>query len=38
MSEDKILEIKNNILDLVDSFSNISFKKKEFVPGFFTEA
>jgi CDP-6-deoxy-D-xylo-4-hexulose-3-dehydrase len=34
MSEDKILEIKNNILDLVDSFSNISFKKKEFVPGF----
>jgi CDP-4-dehydro-6-deoxyglucose reductase, E1 len=33
MNEDKILEIKNNILDLVDNYSNINFNEKEFVPG-----
>jgi len=33
MSKDKILEIKNNILNLVDNYSTINFKEKEFVPG-----
>ena len=33
MDKDKILEIKNNILDLVDNYSNINFKEKEFIPG-----
>jgi CDP-6-deoxy-D-xylo-4-hexulose-3-dehydrase len=33
MDKDKILEIKNNILNLVDNFSTINFKEKEFVPG-----
>ena len=33
MNEDKILEIKNNILDLVDSYSSINFKEKDFIPG-----
>ena len=33
MNENKILEIKNNILDLVDNFSNINFKEKDFIPG-----
>ena len=33
MNEDKILEIKNNILDLVNDYSNINFKEKEFIPG-----
>ena len=33
MNENKILEIKNNILDLVDNYSNINFKEKEFIPG-----
>ena len=32
MKEDKIFKIKNNILDLVDSYSNINFKEKEFIP------
>ena len=34
MNEDKILEIKNNILNLVNNYSNINFNEKEFVPGF----
>ena len=33
MNKEKILEIKNNILDLVDNYSNINFKEKEFIPG-----
>ena len=33
MDKDKILEIKNNILSLVDNYSTINFKEKEFVPG-----
>jgi len=33
MNKDKILEIKNNILDLVNNYSNINFKEKEFIPG-----
>ena len=33
MNENKILKIKNNILDLVDNYSNINFKDKEFIPG-----
>ena len=33
MDKDKILEIKNNILNLVDNYSTINFKEKEFVPG-----
>jgi len=33
MNEDKILEIKKKILDLVDNYSNINFKDKEFIPG-----
>ena len=33
MDENKILKIKNNILDLVDSYSDINFKEKEFIPG-----
>jgi CDP-4-dehydro-6-deoxyglucose reductase, E1 len=33
MNEDKILEIKNNILNLVNNYSNINFNEKEFVPG-----
>ena len=33
MDENQILKIKNNILDLVDSYSNINFKEKEFIPG-----
>ena len=32
MSEN-ILEIKNRILDLVNNYSSISFKEKEFIPG-----
>jgi CDP-6-deoxy-D-xylo-4-hexulose-3-dehydrase len=28
-----ILEIKSKILDLVNNYSNINFKKKEFIPG-----
>jgi CDP-6-deoxy-D-xylo-4-hexulose-3-dehydrase len=31
--EDNILKIKDKILNLVDSFSEINFKNKEFVPG-----
>jgi CDP-6-deoxy-D-xylo-4-hexulose-3-dehydrase len=30
---DNILEIKNKILDLVNNYSSINFKEKEFVPG-----
>jgi CDP-6-deoxy-D-xylo-4-hexulose-3-dehydrase len=30
---DNILEIKNRILDLVNNYSSINFKEKEFVPG-----
>jgi CDP-6-deoxy-D-xylo-4-hexulose-3-dehydrase len=33
MNEDRLLKIKNNILDLVDNYSNINFKEKEFIPG-----
>jgi CDP-6-deoxy-D-xylo-4-hexulose-3-dehydrase len=33
MNENKILKIKNNILDLIDNYSNINFKDKEFIPG-----
>jgi CDP-6-deoxy-D-xylo-4-hexulose-3-dehydrase len=33
MNEDKILEIKKKILDLVDNYSNINFIEKEFIPG-----
>ena len=33
MDKNKILEIKNGILDLVDNYSNINFKEKEFIPG-----
>jgi CDP-6-deoxy-D-xylo-4-hexulose-3-dehydrase len=33
MDKDKVLEIKNNILDLVDNYSNINFKEKDFIPG-----
>jgi len=33
MIEDKTLVIKNNILDLVNYYSNINFNKKEFIPG-----
>ena len=33
MNEDRTLVIKKNILDLVDSYSNINFKEKEFIPG-----
>ena len=33
MNENKILETKNNILDLIDNYSNIKFKEKEFFPG-----
>jgi len=33
MNESKILKTKNNILDLIDYYSNIKFKKKEFFPG-----
>jgi len=33
MNKEKILEIKNNILDLVDNYSNINFREKEFIPG-----
>jgi CDP-6-deoxy-D-xylo-4-hexulose-3-dehydrase len=33
MNKEKILEIKNNILDLVGNYSNINFKEKEFIPG-----
>jgi CDP-6-deoxy-D-xylo-4-hexulose-3-dehydrase len=28
-----ILEIKSKILNLVNNYSNINFKKKEFIPG-----
>lgn len=34
MNKEKILEIKKNILDLVDNYSNLNFKDKEFIPGF----
>ena len=30
---ESILEIKNKILDLVNNYSNINFKEKEFIPG-----
>jgi len=33
MDKDIILGIKNSILDLVDSYSNINFKEKEFISG-----
>ena len=33
MENDKTLGIKNSILDLVDDYSNINFKEKEFIPG-----
>jgi len=33
MDKDKVLEIKNNILDLVDNYSNINFKEIDFIPG-----
>lgn len=33
MKENKVLEIKNNILDLVNRYSDIVFKEKEFIPG-----
>ena len=33
MENDKTLRIRNSILDLVDDYSNINFKEKEFVPG-----
>ena len=33
MDKDIILGIKNNILDLVDNYSNINFKEKEFISG-----
>jgi CDP-6-deoxy-D-xylo-4-hexulose-3-dehydrase len=33
MNEDRLLKIKNNILDLVNNYSNINFKEKEFIPG-----
>ena len=33
MDKDKILEIRNNILNLVDNYSNINFKDKDFIPG-----
>ena len=31
--KDNILEIRNEILNLVNDYSNINFKHKEFVPG-----
>jgi CDP-6-deoxy-D-xylo-4-hexulose-3-dehydrase len=31
--KDNILEIRNRILDLVNDYSDINFKKKEFIPG-----
>jgi CDP-6-deoxy-D-xylo-4-hexulose-3-dehydrase len=33
MDKDKVLNIKNSILDLVDNYSNINFKEKDFIPG-----
>ena len=33
MENDKTVGIKNSILDLVDNYSNINFKEKEFIPG-----
>ena len=33
MNEDRTLVIKKNILDLVDSYSNINFKENQFIPG-----
>jgi CDP-6-deoxy-D-xylo-4-hexulose-3-dehydrase len=33
MYNNKILGIKNSILDLVENYSNINFKEKEFIPG-----
>jgi len=33
MNENKILEIKKKILDLVDNYSNLNFIDKEFIPG-----
>jgi CDP-6-deoxy-D-xylo-4-hexulose-3-dehydrase len=33
MDTDKALEIKNNILNLVDNYSNVNFKEKDFIPG-----
>ena len=33
MDTNKVLEIKNNILNLVDNYSNINFKEKDFIPG-----
>ena len=31
--KDNILKIRNEILGLVDDYSNINFKEKEFIPG-----
>ena len=31
--KDNILEIRNKILSLVNDYSNINFKEKEFIPG-----
>jgi CDP-6-deoxy-D-xylo-4-hexulose-3-dehydrase len=33
MNENKIVEIKKKILDLVDNYSNINFSDKAFIPG-----
>ena len=33
MKENIVLDIKNNILDLVNRYSDIFFKEKEFIPG-----
>ena len=33
MDKDKVLNIKNSILNLVDNYSNINFKEKDFIPG-----
>jgi hypothetical protein len=31
--KDNILKIRNEILSLVNDYSNINFKEKEFIPG-----
>ena len=33
MDKNKVLEIKNSILNLVDNYSNINFKEKDFITG-----